>query len=57
MARVVLETWVRDPGDVLVLLEPARQRQSVAGMALSAQTQGLETQQELLRSEWVQGRS
>lgn len=54
---MVLETRVRDPSDVLVLLEPACKSQSVGGMALSAQTQRLDTQQELLRSEGVQSRS
>lgn len=57
VARVVLQTWVRHPGDILVLLQPAGQGQGVAGVAFAAQAEGLDPDQELLGSEGVQGAS
>ena len=57
MARVVLESRIRHPRYVLVLLQPARKRNRIAGMAFAAQAEGLEADEELLGSEGVQGAS
>lgn len=51
---VALQSGVRNPADVLVLLEPACQSKSVAGVTFGAQAQSLQTQQELLSCEGVQ---
>ena len=42
---------------MLILLQPLRQSHSIDSVALTAQTQGLQTQDELLRRERVQGRA
>lgn len=57
MGRMVLQTRVRNPANMLVRLKPLRQSESVASMSLSAQTQRLQTQQKLLRRKWVQRRA
>lgn len=54
MAWVAFQSRVRDPADVFVLLEPVCKNSGVAGMSFSTQTQGLQTQQKLLRSKRVQ---
>ena len=57
MAWVAFQSRVGNPADVFVLLEPVCKNSGVAGMSLSAQTQGLQAQQKLLRSKGVQCRS
>ncbi|KAB8760612.1 hypothetical protein FH972_026604 [Carpinus fangiana] len=52
---VRLEAGVRDPRDVLVLLEPLGQGDGVAGVALAAQAERLGAEQQLLGGEGVQG--
>ena len=51
---VVLEAGVRHPADVLALLEPLGEGQGVLGVALGAEREGLDTEEELLGGEGVQ---
>ena len=55
MAPVARQARVRDPGDILIRLEPVRQLQRVRRVPLAAQAERLDAQQELLRGEGVQG--
>jgi hypothetical protein len=54
VAGVVLETWVRDPCDLLVVLEPLCERERVRGVALHTQAQGLEALDQLEGAEGVE---
>jgi hypothetical protein len=54
MVRVALEAWVRDPGDVGAGLEVARQGEGVLGVALGAQAERLDAEQQLLGGERVE---
>lgn len=49
------ETGVRDPVDVLVLLEPLGEGEGVRGVALGTEREGLETEDQLLGAEGVEG--
>ena len=55
VAGMALETWIRHPVDVGVPLEPAGKSESVAGVSLGPQAEGLGTKEELLSSEGVEG--
>jgi hypothetical protein len=57
MVRMALEARVRDPADIWALLKVLSQSQGVLGMSLSAQTEGLDTEEQLLGGEGVEGRS
>lgn len=57
MAGMALETRVRHPRNMLVLLQPFRQSQRIAGMSLRTQAQRLQSQQQLLRRKRVQCRA
>lgn len=52
--RVILKTGIRDPRDMLILLEPLSQGKRISSMALAAQTQRLQTKDQLLGRERVQ---
>lgn len=49
------KTWVRDPGDARVGLEPLGEGECVVDVALHTQREGLETLEEEERAEWVEG--
>lgn len=51
---VVFKTGVGDPRNILILLEPLGQCERVGSMALAAQTQRLQAENQLLGCEWVQ---
>lgn len=51
---VALQARIGDPADVGAVLEPLSQGKGILGMALSAQAQGLGTEEELLSSERVE---
>lgn len=55
MALMALQTRVLDPRHVLILLEPLRELKCVLGVAFGAQTQRLDTEEELLGGEGVEG--
>lgn len=54
---VILETRVRHPRHILVLLEPLSQREGIGSMALAAQAERLQAEDQLLRTEGVQCRA
>lgn len=54
---VALQTGVRHPRDIGALLEVLSQREGVLGVSLGAQAEGLETEDELLGGERVEGSS
>lgn len=55
MVRVALQAGVRNPGDVGAVLQVLGHSQGVLGMTLSTETEGLDTQDQLLGSKWVEG--
>lgn len=55
VVRMALESGVRNPADIGAGLEVLCESQSVLGVALSAQTQGLGTEEELLSGKGVEG--
>lgn len=55
MVGVALETGVRHPAHIITSLEPFREREGVLRVALSAQRQGLDADDELLGGKGVQG--
>lgn len=55
MVGVALQTGVGDPADVGAVLKVLGQSQRVLSMSLSAQAEGLDTEEELLGSEGVEG--
>jgi hypothetical protein len=57
MVRMALEARVRDPADIRALLEVLSQSQGVLGVSLGAQTEGLDTEEQLLGGKGVEGRS
>lgn len=57
MVRMALEARVRDPADIGALLEVLSQSQGVLGVSLGAQTESLDTEEQLLGGKGVQGRS
>ena len=54
---VGLKTWVRDPRNLWLLLQPLRQCQSVLAVTLSAERESLNTLDQLESSEWVKASS
>jgi hypothetical protein len=54
VALVRGKTRVRNPRDVLVLLQPLGQLERILGMALAAQREGLHAEQQLLGGEGVE---
>lgn len=52
--RMALKARIRDPRDMRVLLQPSGKSQSVLAVALGAQTQSLDTLDELPCGKWVQ---
>lgn len=57
MIGVALEARIRNPANILILLEPTSESNGVACMSLTTQTQRLQTQQKLLRCKGVQCRA
>lgn len=55
VAGMAFQTGIRDPADVLVLFQPPRQSERVAGVSLGAQAERLQTQDQLLRRKGVEG--
>lgn len=54
---MVFKAGVRNPRNILVLLEPLSQREGISSMALAAQTERLQAEDQLLGSEGVQCRA
>lgn len=54
MVRVALETRVRNPADIGALLKILSKGESVLSVTLSAETESLETEEELLSGEGVE---
>lgn len=54
MVGVALETRVRNPADIGALLKILSKGESVLGVTLSAETESLETEEELLSGEGVE---
>lgn len=54
MRLVTFESGIADPGDVVMLLQPLSQLQSVGRMSFSSEAQGFQSQQELLGGKRVQ---
>lgn len=55
--RVRVEAGVRDPADVLVLLEPLGEREGVRRVALGTERERLQAEDQLLGAEGVEGRA
>lgn len=55
MGLVGLQPRVRDPANVLVGLEPFREFEGVVGVALGAEGEGFDAEEELLGGEGVEG--
>lgn len=55
MVRVALQAGVRNPGDVGAALQVLGHSQSVLGVALGAETERLDTEDQLLGGKWVEG--
>lgn len=55
--RMVFQTRIGNPANMLILLKPPSQSNCVCSMALRAQTQSLQTQDQLLRRERIQRRA
>lgn len=54
VVSVALQAWVRNPRDVRALLQVSGQGQSVLGVALGTETEGLDTEDELLGGKGVE---